>query len=78
MSGQTNEKTIVSQTLVKTLFAGFHLFSKVLELESMSLHLPKRSKDLAAIEDARDSSSSTVPASGADNALQVSSLNTSD
>ena len=78
MSGQANEKTIVSQTLVKTLFAGFHLFSKAPELESMSLHVSKRSEDLTAVEDASDSSSSTVPLPGADNALQVSSLNTGD
>ena len=54
ISGQETEKTIVSETLVKTLFAGFHLFSKVPELESMSLHLPKRDEDLTTVEDASD------------------------
>ena len=49
MSGQANEKIIVSQTVVKTLFAGFHLFFKVPELESMSLHLPKCSEDLTTV-----------------------------
>lgn len=78
MSGQANEKTIVSQTVVKTLFAGFHLFSKVPELESTSLHLPKHSEDLTAVDDASDSSFSTAPASGADNTVRVGSLNMDD
>ena len=78
MSGQANEKLIVSQTMAKTLFAGFHLFSKVPELESMSLHLPKRSEDLTAVKDTSDTSSSTAPVSVADNAIQLSSLNTSN
>lgn len=44
MSGEASHKAVKSQTLVKTLFASLHLYSRVPEIESMAYCFPARSR----------------------------------
>ncbi len=45
MSGEVNQKVMKSQTMVKTLFALLHLYSRVPEIESMAYCLPRRTEE---------------------------------
>ena len=58
ISGTADEKSIESQTTVKTLFASLHVYSKVPEMESISFHqssqnnkpiTPERTSDASSI-----------------------------
>ena len=55
MSGAVDPKSIESQTLVKTLFAFLHLYSRVPELELMSYHRPCQTKGINADEQSKPS-----------------------
>ena len=68
MSGEARRRAIESQTIVKELFAGFHLYSKIPEMESMSFRQLKQGHALA-IEESSDRSSATTM--GSDDALQA-------
>ena len=60
MSGEEDEKSIGSQTVVKKLFAFLHLYSKVPEIESMSLRPKALTSATNAVDMAGNASSETL------------------
>lgn len=60
MSGEVDEKSIESQTAVKTLFASMRLYSKVPEMDVMSFHQSVQIPNDSAIDESSDTSSVTV------------------
>lgn len=60
MSGEVDEKSIESQTAVKTLFASLRLYSKVPEMDTMSFHQSIQLPDTSTIDESSDNSSMTV------------------
>ena len=59
ISGAVDEKSIESQTKIKTLFASLHLYSKVPEIESMSFRQPDQSRDSTIAEHPSQTPSAT-------------------
>lgn len=60
MSGEVDEKSIESQTVVKTLFASMRLYSKVPEMGLLSFHQSAQITDTNAVDGFSDISSVTV------------------
>ena len=60
MSGEVDERSIESQTVVKTLFASMRLYSKVPEMSLLSFHQSAQITDTNAIDGFSDISSMTV------------------
>ena len=60
MSGEVDEKSIESQTSVKTLFASMRLYSKVPEMDTLSFHQSAQKPDTTTSDELSDTSSETV------------------
>ena len=67
MSGEVDDKSIESQTAVKTLFASMRLYSKVPEIDIFSFHQAAPIPDISAVDGLSDSSSVTVFSLGSTN-----------
>ena len=60
MSGEVDEKSIESQTVVKTLFASMRLYSKVPEMDVLSYHQSIQTAKASNADEFSDTSSGTV------------------
>lgn len=71
MSGEASHKAIKSQTLVKTLFASLHLYSRVPEIESVAYCYPVRIEECHNSEEPIDSPTLTVADSVLHNGTRI-------